>query len=140
VQNLDYAETFLAMAQTEIPSDMQGRSLVPLLRGRTPDDWRKSIYYHYYEFPGGHMVAKHNGIRTDRYKLMHFYEFGEWEFYDLQQDPDELTNEYANEQYQDTIQQLKSRLTKLQRQYKDDSDMSEMPEEWKMQHLQADGR
>jgi arylsulfatase A-like enzyme len=140
VQNLDYAETFLEMAQAEIPPDMQGRSLVPLLEGETPDDWRKSIYYHYYEFPAGHMVAKHCGIRTDRYKLIHFYEFGEWEFYDLQHDPDELTNGYSNEQYKDIIQQLKLQLTSLQREYKDDSDMSEMPEEWKAQHLQADRR
>lgn len=140
VQNLDYAETFLEIAQTEIPADMQGRSLVPLLKGSTPDDWRKSVYYHYYEFPGAHMVAKHCGIRTNRYKLMHFYEFGEWEFYDLQQDPDELTNEYSNRQYEEAIQQLKLQLKKLQREYKDDSDMSEMPDEWKLEHLQADRR
>lgn len=137
VQNLDYAETFLEIAQTDIPSDMQGHSLVPLLKGETPADWRKSIYYHYFEFPGGHMVARHNGIRTDRYKLMHFYQFGEWEFYDLLKDADELSNEYQNSEYQDVIQQLKVQLANLQQQYGDDSDLEEMPDQWKQQHLQV---
>ena len=72
---------------------MQGRSLVPLLKGQTPDDWRKSIYYHYYEYPSVHMVPRHNGVRGERYKLMHLYQFDEWEFYDLQEDPDELQNQ-----------------------------------------------
>ena len=65
IQNLDYAETFLAMAGADVPADMQGRSLVPLLKGDTPDDWRKSIYYHYYEYPSVHMVPRHNGVRTE---------------------------------------------------------------------------
>jgi len=137
VQNLDYAETFLEMAQTDIPTDMQGRSLVPLLKSQTPADWRKSIYYHYFEFPGAHMVARHNGIRTDRYKLMHFYQFGEWELYDLEIDPDELTNEYHNPDYQEVVQQLKRQLTDLEQQYGEDSDMAEKPDEWKQQHLQV---
>jgi len=137
VQNLDYAETFLDMAQTEIPTDMQGASMVPLLRGQTPDDWRKSIYYHYFEFPGAHTVAKHNGVRTERYKLMHFYQFGEWEFYDLQNDPDEVENLYGHSDYQNVIAKLKGQLTGLQQKYRDDSDMSEMPDDWKRKHLQA---
>ena len=83
------------------------------------------------------MVARHNGIRTDRYKLMHFYQFGEWEFYDLRKDADELSNEYQNSEYQDVIQQLKVQLANLQQQYGEDSNMSEMPDEWKQQHLQA---
>ena len=127
VQNLDYAETFLDIANTEIPSDMQGRSLVPLLKGNTPDDWRSSIYYHYYEFPGGHMVAKHNGIRTERYKLINFYEFGEWEFYDLQTDPDELNNGYSHPANGEIVAQLKTELDELARHYEDHSDMSELP-------------
>lgn len=140
VQNLDYAQTFLAMTRTPIPDDMQGRSLVPLLQGATPDDWRQSIYYHYFEYPGAHMVAKHNGIRTQRFKLMHFYQFGEWEFYDLEEDPDELTNVYDHPNYQDIIDLLKQQLTQLQQRYQDDSDMSEMPEEWKQKQLQAAAR
>ncbi|HSG70714.1 MAG TPA: sulfatase, partial [Planctomycetaceae bacterium] len=88
VQNLDYAETFLDIAGALIPGDMQGKSLVPLLKGETPADWRKSIYYHYYEYPSVHMVPCHYGIRTETHKLIHFYEFGdEWELYDLERDP-----------------------------------------------------
>ncbi|MEZ6063114.1 MAG: sulfatase [Planctomycetaceae bacterium] len=134
VQNLDYAETFLNMANAEIPSDMQGRSLVPLLKGQTPQDWREAIYYHYFEYPSVHMVARHNGIRTNRYKLMHFYQFDEWEFYDLEKDPDEVSNEYANPDYQDVIQSLRNDLEVLREKYKDDTDMSEMPEEWQKKY------
>lgn len=133
VQNLDYAETFLEIAGVEIPDDMQGRSLVPLLKGKTPDDWRDSIYYHYHEYPSVHMVARHNGIRTDRYKLIRFYQFGEWEFYDLEKDPDELNNQYANPAYADVIDQLKQQLTQLEEHYGDNTDMQEMPPEWQQQ-------
>ncbi len=124
VQNLDYAETFLDIAQTDIPDDMQGRSLVPLLRGETPDDWRKSIYYHYHEFPSVHMVARHNGIRTGRYKLIHFYQFDEWEFYDLEKDPDEIQNEYGNPDYADVVESLRGNLEQLRSHYGDETDTS----------------
>lgn len=133
IQNLDYAETFLDIAGVEIPQDMQGRSLVPLLKGETPEDWRDAIYYHYFEYPSVHMVAKHNGVRTKRYKLIHFYQLGEWEFYDLEKDPDERQNEYNTPQYTDEIASLKKRLAELENQYKDDSDRSEMSAEWKAQ-------
>jgi arylsulfatase A-like enzyme len=73
VSNLDLAETFLDMAGVKVPSDMQGRSMVPVLRGNTPADWRKEHYYHYYEYPGYHMVKRHYGISTERYKLIHYY-------------------------------------------------------------------
>jgi arylsulfatase A-like enzyme len=132
IQNLDYAETFLAMAGATIPSDMQGLSLVPLLKGESPTDWRKSIYYHYYEYPSVHMVPRHYGIRTDRYKLMHFYQFGnEWELYDLQTDPDELTNLYGKRNHTDLANRLKQQLVALQQHYEEDSDISEQPDEWK---------
>ena len=131
VQNLDYAETFLDIAGTDIPDDMQGRSIVPLLEGETPDDWRDSIYYHYHEYPSVHMVAKHNGIRTTRYKLIHFYQFGEWEFYDLEKDPEEIQNEYNNPQYANIVAKLKSQLADSVKQYNDETDISEMPEDWK---------
>jgi len=131
IQNLDYAETFLDIAGADIPADMQGRSLVPLLKVATPKKWRDSIYYHYYEYPSVHMVPRHFGIRTDRYKLMKFYQFGDvWEFYDLAEDPDELTNQYGNAEYADTIADLKKQLKALQDQYEDDSDISEKPQEW----------
>ena len=134
IQNLDYAETFLEMAEAPIPSDMQGRSLVPLLKGQNPDDWRKSIYYHYYEYPSVHMVPRHYGIRTQRYKLMHFYQFGnEWELYDLKSDPDELTNLYGKPEHAKLQKRMKNRLAKLQKHYEDNSDISEKPDSWKAQ-------
>ena len=119
VQNLDYAETFLEMAGAEIPGDMQGQSLVPLLRGEKVENWRSSIYYHFYEYPSVHMVPKHNGVRNERYKLIQIYEFGEWEFYDLQNDPDESKNVYGDPEYQDEISTMKSELERLRLLYGD---------------------
>ena len=131
IQNLDYAETFLDIAGAKIPADMQGTSLVPLLRGQTPKDWRNSIYYHYYEYPSVHMIPRHYGIRTERYKLMHFYQFGnEWELYDLQSDPDELQNLYGKKGTGKLAADLKKQLRGLQKNYEDDSDISEKPKEW----------
>ena len=74
VLNLDFGPTFLALAGVEAPADMQGRSLRTLLQAGHPSDWRQSFYYHYYEYPGAHMVKRHYGVRTDRYKLIHFYQ------------------------------------------------------------------
>jgi arylsulfatase A-like enzyme len=136
VQNLDYAETFLEMAGAPVPEDMQGRSLVPLLKDKRPDDWRKSIYYHYYEFPSVHMVPKHNGIRTERYKLINFYEFGEFEFYDLDNDPDELTNEYNNPKYADQVAELKAQLEELRVQCEDETVTPAKPAEWQQKFRQ----
>jgi arylsulfatase A-like enzyme len=129
VQNLDYAQTFLEIAGAPQPKDMQGLSLVPLLKGDTEKDWRKEIYYHYYEYPSVHMIPRHYGIRTKRYKLMHFYQFGkEWEMYDLKSDPDELTNIYGNNETIKVQNNLKNRLKKLQKFYGDDSDLSVRPD------------
>lgn len=121
VQNLDFAQTFLEMAGVPAPSDLQGRSLVPLLKGEHPADWRKSIYYHYYEYPAVHMVQRHYGVRTDRYKLIHFYPVNEWELYDLQKDPNELHSVYADPAYADVLKELKEELTRLRRLYKVDT-------------------
>ena len=124
VQNIDFAPTFLEMAGAMIPDEIQGRSFVSLLKGQGPDDWRKSIYYHYYEFPGAHSVRRHYGVRTERYKLMHFYRKQEWEFFDLATDPDEMRNEYYNPNYQETVTNLKSELDRLRTRYQvtDDAD------------------
>ena len=132
VQNLDYAETFLDVAGAEVPADMQGRSLVPLFKGETAD-WRESLYYHYHEYPSVHMVAKHFGIRTGRYKLIRFYQFDEWEFYDLKNDPEELTNQYSNPKYAGVVAKLLDDLKGLRTQYADDTDVSVMPVEWQKQ-------
>ena len=131
IQNLDYAETFLDIAGVSIPDDMQGRSLLPLLKGQKVDDWRDSIYYHYFEHPGIHMVPRQNGVRSERYKLINFYQFGEWEFYDLENDPKELNNLYGNPEYSDVITAHQAKLDELKAYYKDDTDVSEMPDEWK---------
>lgn len=122
VQNIDFAETFLDLADTEIPSDMQGKSLVPLLKGQTPDDWRDALYYHYYEYPGEHRVRRHEGVVTDRYKLIRFYGYdvpdGEaFELYDLERDPQEMQSAYTNPEYADIIKQLKVKLQELRDQY-----------------------
>lgn len=129
IQNLDYAQTFLELAGAKIPEDMQGASLVPLLKGQTPKDWRKEIYYHYYEYPSVHMVPRHNGIRSKRYKLMHFYQFkNEWELYDLKSDPDELNNIYGDPKFAKVRKRMENRLQHLVDYYEDDSDTSVKPE------------
>jgi len=118
VQNLDMAETFLELTGTAVPDDMQGRSLVPLMKGETPDSWRDAIYYHYYEGEGKvHNVYVHYGVRTARYKLIYFYTLDEWEFYDLEKDPSEMRNEIANPEYADLIEQHRSELARLRKHY-----------------------
>ena len=120
VQNIDYAPTFLDLAGAPVPEDMDGVSLLPLLRGEHPKNWRKSIYYHYYEYPAEHSVKRHYGVRTERYKLIHFYnDIDCWELYDLQQDPQELHNIYGQPGTQKIEKQLRKELQKLQKQYHD---------------------
>ncbi len=124
--NLDFAETFLEVAGADIPSDMQGASLLPLMQGKEPADWRTSMYYHYYEFPGAHSVARHYGIRTERYKLIHYYphekrpDLDQWELFDLQADPSELKNIYADPKHAELIKDLSTQLDELRLKYKDD--------------------
>jgi len=115
VSNLDFAETFLDIAGVDVPSDMQGRSLKPLFAGNTPADWRKSFYYHYYEFPGAHSVRKHFGVVTDRYKLVRFYEpdVNEWEMYDVEKDPREMQSVYGQADYADVQARLHKELERL---------------------------
>ena len=120
VMNLDFAETFLDAAGESIPEDMQGRSFVPLLEGNAPGDWRDAVYYRYYEYPAVHMVNKHYGVRTQRYKLIYFHELDEWELYDLKKDPHELQNVYAELAYAEVVERLKGKLTELREQYRDD--------------------
>ena len=120
VQNIDYAPTFLDIAGAPIPDDIQGVSLLPLLRGEHPKKWRNDIYYHYHEYPAEHAVKRHYGIRTERYKLMHFYnDIDVWELYDLQTDPNELHNLYGQPGMEKVTKQLMKRLKQLQIQYDD---------------------
>lgn len=113
VQNLDFAQTFLDIAGVAQPKDMQGRSIVPLLKGETPKDWRKSIYYHYWEYPGPHAVQRHYGVRTDQHKLIHYYQAAEWELFDLKADPGERKNVYADKNYAGVVKELKAELERL---------------------------
>jgi arylsulfatase A-like enzyme len=122
VQNIDNAPTFLDIAGIDIPEEMQGVSMVPLMKGKRPDDWRQSLYYHYYEYPSWHMVRPHEGVATKRYKLIRFYGFDipngeEWEFYDLEKDPDEMKSAYDDPAYADKIKELKKELQRLRDYY-----------------------
>lgn len=119
VSLLDLAQTFLEMAGLPQPPGMQGRSLVPLLRGQVPPDWRTSFYYHYYEYPQPHRVRPHEGVVTERYKLVHFYrpDVDDWELYDLQVDPDETKNFIQDPTYASVVEELKRELQRLQQQY-----------------------
>lgn len=120
VSIIDLPETFLEAAGLAIPADMQGRSLMPFFTGQTPADWRRSFYYHYYEFPGAHSVRKHYGVVTDRYKLFHFYEpeMNYWTLIDREKDPSELTNVYQDPAYATTVKQLHGELEQLRRELK----------------------
>jgi N-acetylglucosamine-6-sulfatase len=115
-QNIDFAPTFLDAAGVVVPADMQGRSLKPLLGGETPPGWRKSVYYHYYE-RGEHNVPPHEGVRTDRYKLVHFYDTEEWELFDLAKDPQEMVSVYSNEAYASVVEMMKAELAMLKAKY-----------------------
>ena len=121
VQNIDFAPTFLDYANVEIPSDMQGLSFRKLVNGET-SEWRDAIYYTYYEYPSIHMAKRHYGIRTNRYKLIHFYyDVDEWELYDLQKDSNEMHNVYNDPEYADVQKMMHQRLDEM-RQKVGDSD------------------
>ena len=120
--NVDFAPTLLDFAGVDIPADIQGQSLKPILdnEGKTPADWRKAAYYHYYEYPAEHSVKRHYGIRTADFKLIHFYnDVDEWEMYDLKNDPNELTNVFDKPEYAGKRAELMSLLKETQQQYKD---------------------
>ena len=131
VSPLDFAQTFLDIAGLKQPDDMQGRSLVPILKGNTPNDWRQSHYYHYYEFPGAHMVNRHYAVCTKRYKLIRHYKappinertkknpgHDAWELIDLEADPLEMKNFYDDPAYAEVQAELKKELDRLREKYK----------------------
>ena len=135
VSNLDYAQTFLDLAQVSATDDsvqqMQGASLVPLMLGNKPADWRDSLYYQYYEYHGNqrtaHMVRRHRGVCTDRYKLIHFYNIGEWELFDLHNDPKEMNNVADDPTYARIRAGLTTKLESLARQYQVPDDTGSVP-------------
>ena len=126
ITNIDFAPTILGAAGIDAPEEVQGKSFYRNLLGQTPAEWQKSMYYHYYEFPYWHHVQPHYGIRNQRYKLAHFYyNIDVWEFFDLEKDPDELTNQIHNPDYADIIGQMKEELHKLMIRYRNDKTLDE---------------
>ncbi|MCK4921037.1 MAG: sulfatase [Bacteroidales bacterium] len=141
ITNLDFAELLLDYAGLEIPEDMQGRSFRENLKGNSPDDWRQSMYYHYWMHFEGSNVPAHYGIRTKEYKLIFFYGSGlglngtnddwktpvSWELYDLKNDPYEVNNVYNDPDYAEVVVQMKKELKELKDQYEDfDSDYPDL--------------
>jgi arylsulfatase A-like enzyme len=129
ILNVDFAPTMLDAAGVKTPADMQGRSFLPLLEGKTPRDWRTAMYYRYYH-PGHHNVAAHYGIRTDRYKLIYFNKLDQWELYDLRKDPRETRNVYSDPGYAKIVEALKKELQRLKKEMKDDDQFAnELPKD-----------
>ncbi|RYD40589.1 MAG: DUF4976 domain-containing protein, partial [Verrucomicrobiaceae bacterium] len=135
VSNLDLAPTFLDLAGLPVPGFMQGKSLVPLLRGETPEDWPKSFYYRYYHSPGHHNTVAHYGVRTATHKLIYFWKKDAYEMFDLTKDPTEQHNLLFDKEEADrpevarVFEKLKSEIARLQAHYKDDGRYAD-PAEW----------
>jgi len=125
VQNLDFAPTFLDYAGVEIPKDIQGESFRKLVKGEA-SEWRDAIYYTYYEFPGEHHVKRHYGVRTNRYKLIHFYyDIDQWELYDLEKDPSEMHNVYNDPAYTSVKEDMHKQLERMRVKYGDSDALNE---------------
>jgi arylsulfatase A-like enzyme len=122
--NVDFAPTFLDAGGVAIPAEMQGRSLLPVLRGRAPADWRNAMYYRYYHDPGDHNTAAHYGIRTRTHKLIHFWKKDQWELFDLVKDPYELHNLYGERGLEALTAALKQQLAQLKRDARDDDQLA----------------
>ena len=142
VMNVDVCPTILDFAGVDIPATVQGRSLLPLMAGEeTPADWRRCVYYAYYEDswrwrdqpaaqmaePGfqyftPHRIGPHRGVRSSRYKLIEYFAEGPdvWEFFDLERDPDELINRYDDAESQQLVKKMKGELSRLRDQYGDE--------------------
>lgn len=124
--NIDFAPTLMDFAGIPAHDAFQGESMKPYLTG-VSDQGREAIYYHYYEWPIWHRVQPHYGVRTDRYKLIHFYyNMDEWELYDLKSDPEELNNLYGKEEYQELVAILKKELKAQQEHYSDTISLEDM--------------
>ena len=126
IQNLDFAPTFLDYAGVPIPEDIQGESFRNIVNQKT-ENGRDAIYYTYYEYPSVHMVKRHYGVRTERYKLMHFYyDIDEWELYDLEKDPTEMINLYGQKEYEEVQKKMHLRLSELREKYGDSDALNQM--------------
>jgi len=118
--NADFAPTFLEAAGLPVPGDMQGRSLLPVLQGRTPPDWRTSMYYRYYHDPGHHNTAAHYGVRTRTHKLIHYWKQDQWELFDLVHDPHEQHNLHGQPAHAKVQAALETELQRLKRELRDE--------------------
>lgn len=125
VMNLDIGETLLDAAGANIPDDMQGQSFLSILKGTTPKDWRKYVYYHYYSSGGEHNVAKHIGVRSKDYKLIYFYENNEWELYDLKKDLLEVKNVFNDPTYKKVRESMIAALKKQIEKYGDSVELKD---------------
>jgi arylsulfatase A-like enzyme len=125
ILNVDFAETFLDAAGEKVPTDMQGRSFLPLLKGETPKDWRTSMYYRYYHYPMHHKVQPHIGVRTDKFKLIYFNKIDQWELYDLEKDPVEMKNVVAEPAYAESVKKLKEEMYRLKKELKDEDQFAD---------------
>ena len=120
VINADFAPTFLDAAGLPVPAGMQGRSVLPVLQGRTPQEWRTSMYYRYYHDPGHHNTAAHYGVRTKTHKLIHYWKLNQWELFDLVHDPHEQHNLYGQPAYATVQAALDAELQRLKRELRDE--------------------
>ncbi len=124
--NVDFAPTFLDLARLPASAAMQGRSMVPVLRGRTPADWRTSMYYRYYHDPGDHNTRVHYGVRTRTHKLIYYWKKDQWELFDLVNDPYELHNLYGERGMEALTATLKAELARLKRDVRDDDQLADV--------------
>lgn len=118
--NIDYAPTFLSFAGVAIPAEIQGRSLLPLLTGEPPADWRRSFYYRYYHDPGDHNTRAHYGLRTLNHKLIYYWRKDAWELFDLHTDPNELVNLAGDPAQHQTLESLRAELLRAKQAVGDD--------------------
>jgi arylsulfatase A-like enzyme len=123
--NIDFAPTFLEIAGLPMSAEMQGRSLVPVLRGSTPRGWRTSMYYRYYHDPGDHNTRAHYGVRTRTHKLIYFWKKDQWELFDLVNDPHELHNLYGEPGQESLTGNLKAELARLKRELRDEDQLAD---------------
>jgi arylsulfatase A-like enzyme len=123
--NVDFAPTFLDAAGLPSSREMQGRSLLQPLTGRTPGDWRTAMYYRYYHDPGDHNTRAHYGVRTRTHKLIHYWKKDQWELFDLVDDPHELHNLYGESGLEPLVAQLKKELMRLKRELRDEDQLAD---------------
>jgi len=129
ISNADFAPTLLEFAGIDVPADVQGKSFEKMAEGKTIENWRDAVYYHYYEWPFWHHVQPHYGIRSKRYKLAHFYyNIDEWEFYDMEKDPNEMYNAINDPAYAEEIANMKKQLNELMKEVGDTANLSDFRE------------